>query len=151
MIKTETLQKLIEIAKHELKALESALNNVKAGVNSPESKQEGKYDTRALLDSYLAGGQEARIKQLKSEIQFAERSITNDSFARIFKLTDHHSKNLKLYLVAPCLGGYTLNLNIGKVQTITTKTPLAITLADKEVDDAFDDGALAGYVIREIL
>ena len=74
MIKKDIILKVIELAKAELKKLEAAHSHVAAGVNSSESKQEGKYDTRALLDSYLAGGQEVRIKQLKFEIQIVEPS-----------------------------------------------------------------------------
>ena len=70
--KKKIVEILIEKLNSELKELESAARSARDLATSSESKSEGKYDTRAIEASYLAGAQSKRVEEIKMDIQMLE-------------------------------------------------------------------------------
>lgn len=70
--KKKIVEALIEKLNTELKELEGAAKSARDLATSSESKSEGKYDTRAIEASYLAGAQSKRVEEIKMDIQMLE-------------------------------------------------------------------------------
>jgi len=70
--KENILQKLKENLEQELTQCEAAAKSTRELATQDDLKQEGKYDTRAIEASYLAGAQQKRVDEIKMEIQLLD-------------------------------------------------------------------------------
>lgn len=63
------LDHLIDNLKKELIEVETAAHSSRDLATADDLKSEGKYDTRAIEASYLAGAQAKRVEEIKLDIQ----------------------------------------------------------------------------------
>ncbi len=70
--KKKILAHLIENLQKELSHIEEAAKSARELATQEASKSEGKYDTRAIEASYLAGAQSKRVEEIKLDIQMLE-------------------------------------------------------------------------------
>lgn len=70
--KKKIVEALIEKLNAELKEVEGAAKSARDLATQDDLKSEGKYDTRAIEASYLAGAQSKRVEEIKLDIQMLE-------------------------------------------------------------------------------
>ena len=139
--KKSILQQLIMLATDEWQKLKNSASTTAEGAKSSEAKQEGKYDTRALLDSYLAGAQNARVKSLESEIsvvkalKFRDTAYEKIEAGCIVKLIDLASDSPIYYFILPCLAGFSLKHQGISIQTISLHSPLGKLLIGQFLEE----------------
>ena len=68
--KRSLMQAVLAAIDAECATIASAVNVATDGATNEESKPEGKYDTRALEASYLAGAQAERLRELRASREF---------------------------------------------------------------------------------
>ena len=66
--KKAILEKIVDTLRSEYEVLAKALVDSSAAATDPDSKAEGKYDTRSLEMSYLASGQARQAQVLEESI-----------------------------------------------------------------------------------
>lgn len=96
-----------------------------------EMKQEGKYDTRAIEASYLAGAQQRRLEEIILEIQnlkLLEISAAMSSVAvgALVKVEGADSAQ-KWYFISPSSGGAELSVG-AEVKVVSVKSPIGQAL-----------------------
>ncbi|HVJ65350.1 MAG TPA: transcription elongation factor GreAB [Bdellovibrionota bacterium] len=98
-----------------------------------EMKQEGKYDTRAIEASYLAGAQKRRLEEIIIEIQSLKALpsvnlegadvITIGSLVQMESASGTH----QWYFISPLSGGLDVEES-GGVKVVSSKSPIAQAL-----------------------
>jgi hypothetical protein len=72
MSKHELLERIVRDLRDHLSSLDSAAAESKQAATDPDSRAEGKYDTRALEASYLAGAQAEQVDKLRQSVTSLE-------------------------------------------------------------------------------
>lgn len=150
-LKSQLLGLILTEARVQLKAVTDSMQSAYEETTHEDSKQEGKYDTRAIEAGYLAGAQAERAKLLESDIETIERlkhSIETDmkhhdqseketvSLGDVVVLSDEFgNKKDKLVVLLPCLGGFEVFLEGVSIISITSKSPLGLKLSKAMLDD----------------
>lgn len=151
----ETIVKLIiEKLSCELKSLTSLVGKSKAHANSNEMQAEGKYDTRKVEASYLAGGQAKRLTQIACEINLlqnmniAKKTSISITVGSCFQLNTE-----SIYFLSPQTGAMTINFENQAITIISLKSPIGEAALDLEVNDSFEIEAPQGnreFLIKKI-
>ncbi len=116
------------------KQLETAQNAFKASrstVTSDESKQEGKYDTRGLEESYLAHGLSQKINDFEEIEVFLESCLMAEPSTEVVlgSLVQGRLNNESVaYLLAPKGGGLEALVSEVEVTVVTPESPLGSQL-----------------------
>lgn len=104
-----------------------------------ELKQEGKYDTRAIEASYLAGAQKRRLEEIIVEIQnlkSLDQSTHHTSVALgTLVLLTSQADQKQWYFLSPTTGGLDVCLESVTVKVISIHSPLARALVGLNVGD----------------
>ena len=137
----------------ELEAVERVAAAARAEATGEETKQEGKYDTRATEASYLARGQAWRIADLRRlnawfamQDPDAARSKTI-GVGSLVRVTGHRDAWL---FVAPT-GGPQATVAGEPVRVISPEGPLGGALLSLEAGDAFEIETPQGTVEYEVV
>jgi transcription elongation GreA/GreB family factor len=141
--KKDLKKALLKLLREEQLILEKSVKNAGEGATHPDAKPENKYDTRGLESSYLAGAQQARLKDLLAITSFIEemeiKSLADANSVQIDALvTLLFDGETKHYWIIALGGGYTLGTATQSVITISSQSPLAKKLLGKERSDVFD-------------
>lgn len=139
--KQQLIDLLVKKLQDECSIISSAVANAVDGATNPESKPEGKYDTRALEASYLAGAQQERLRELKASIEFVKMQRVHDlssesviSAPALIELENASGETRKVLLVAAG-GGVTLDEGSMKVHAVTPGSPLGAALNGRRSGD----------------
>ncbi len=139
--KSDLILRLIQQMEDESKVILSAVANAVDGATNPESKPEGKYDTRALEASYLAGAQKERLRELNGSIDFlrAQKIIPHSDTAPITPpaLVSLRSErgDERVILLVTTGGGFTLDGQQPKITTVTPESPIGSAIAGRKTGD----------------
>lgn len=125
-----------------------------------EMKQEGKYDTRAIEASYLAGAQKRRLEEIVYEIQSLQGldlSLSSRAVAlgSLVALDKEESPEPIWYFLSPTSGGIEATSAGSLVKVISIRSPLAKVLIGLGEGDAVEGTslplALIGTQVEKIL
>ena len=72
MTKQEAIEQFTAKLRQQLSSMMEAAKNTHEAATGQESKQEGKYDTRGLEASYLAGAQAQQTEKLTESLHIFE-------------------------------------------------------------------------------
>ncbi len=142
MDKKQLTKALLAQVTAELEIAQRALKVSKDSATSSEAKQESKYDTRGLEESYLAQGQADQVAALESQVgilkSFASREFGSSSFAGLgsilkLRLAEEES----LFFFAPAGGGRELQEQGEVLTVLTPDSPLGETLLARAARDKF--------------
>ncbi len=138
MNKTELMAELERIVESDLAARQMAHRDAAEAATHEEAKPENDKDTRALEQSYLAGGVARRVEdamQGLSDIRALRmRSFSEfDPVALGALVTLEEAGHTAVLLVAPFAGG--VRLDGGRVQVVTPKSPLGHAVLGHRVGD----------------
>jgi transcription elongation GreA/GreB family factor len=108
-----------------------------------ESRQEGKYDTRGLEASYLAGAQAKRAAEISELIQFYRflemPSFSNDSpIAATALVSVQSAQQVQHYFIVPKGMGMSLTVKGTSVQIVTPQSRLGQELIGRSSGDDFE-------------
>lgn len=120
------LDTLIENLKKELSEVESAANSTRDLATADDLKSEGKYDTRAIEASYLAGAQSKRVEELKLDIQMLEETELQESTKLqmgSLALIEHNNQK-RFYFLTSTSGGTMLTIDGHPILVISVFSPL---------------------------
>lgn len=138
------VRRLRELLEADLLAITAGQKEAQAGATHQEAKQEGDKDMRSTEVSYLARGLAKRVTELRAAIaqlaSFRPRSFADDAVLGLGALVQVESEagDEKVYLLAPCGGGATVELDGLKVAVLTTSAPLGRALLGKQAGDEIE-------------
>ncbi len=134
MQKALAIDALKNACRQELAAIEQASAAAQDETTNAETKQEGKYDTRAIEASYLARGQAVRVgalRQLTSWFdQLQARPCTEIQVGALFQI-----KGSADWLFMAPVGGSGVHLDGHRIKVISPASPLGKALAELETGD----------------
>lgn len=143
MSKQEILSQLCAQLSQQLTAMSKAAKTTHQAATGEEAKQEGKYDTRGLEASYLAGAQAEQSLTLAKSLRIFE-SLDLDDFTSTSSVeagalveTESHGE-LNYYLLTPCAGGLSLDYEAGTLTTLSPEAPLYQQLLGLRVGDLLE-------------
>lgn len=124
--KKNILQALIDNLKQELKEVEEIAKSSKDMVTQGDLKSDGKYDTRAIEASYLAGAQLKRVEEIKIDIQMLEEiELQKSSKLQMGSLAlIEHKGQERYYFLTSTSGGTMLTIDGHPVLVISVFSPL---------------------------
>ncbi len=135
----------------ELEAVERVAAMARDEVSSAESKQEGKYDTRATEASYLARGQAWRVAELRRlQAWFEVLEDTPHARARVGSLLQLDGPRPGWVLLAP-IGGPQLDVGGVPVRVVSPSSPLGRALLGLEAGDGAEVDSPQGPVDYEVV
>ena len=137
----------------ELDAVERVAAMARDEVSSDETKQEGKYDTRATEASYLARGQAwrvAELRRLKAWFDVFDAGRAPRDTVGIGSLVHLDGARSGWYLLGP-IGGPTATVHGEVVRLISPKSPLGRAMGGLEAEDGFEVTSPTGVVEYELL
>lgn len=137
----------------ELAAVERVAAMARDEVASAETKQEGKYDTRATEASYLARGQAWRVAELRRlSAWFAVFDVDRHAIERVGvgSLVQLEGTRTVWVFVSP-VGGPKVSVDGEEVRLISPRSPLGAAMADTEEGDCFEVKSPRGPVDYEVL
>lgn len=142
-MKQGLINQLLDVAKKELTALESAAQATHDYATDQDIKSEGKYDTRAIEASYLAQAEAKRVEELKLEIQILEE-VELDSSKKygeicIGALVELAFNNVtKKYFLIPTAGGTVLEQDGDQVIVVSVFSPIGDAMLGLKSGDDFE-------------
>jgi len=149
------LDTLIENLKKELSEVESAANSTRDLATADDLKSEGKYDTRAIEASYLAGAQAKRVEEIKLDIQMLEETeLQNTPKLQMGSLAlIEHNGQKRYYFLTSTSGGTMLTIDGQPVLVISVFSPLgseALGLTKGESFEVETPKETRNYTILEV-
>lgn len=150
--KTAVCQAILAELSTELEAVERVAAMARDEVSSAETKQEGKYDTRATEASYLARGQAWRVAELRRMVAWFR--VFDASVGRteigVGSLVCLDGPRRTWVFVAP-VGGPKVHVDGETVRLVSPRSPLGRAMADLEADDVFEVDGPKGRVGWEVV
>jgi hypothetical protein len=151
-MKSELLQQIRADLRDRYQRLAKAAMDAHAAASDPDSKAEGKYDTRSLEASYLAAGQSRLVDELGETVRLFEAFSPPDLPAGdligmgTLVEADIHGET-SLFLLAPAAGGMVVNLHGQEVTLLTPASALYQQLLGRSAGDYLED---AGLLVIEV-
>jgi len=153
MNKTDVVTAFRATLAEELATVERVAAMARDEVSSAESKQEGKYDTRATEASYLARGQAwrvAELRRLKAWFDVFDPDRSRSETIGPGSLVQLDGSRPGWIFVAP-VGGPQTTIAGESVRLISPRAPLGSAMADCEAGDCFEVKSPRGTVDYEVL
>lgn len=107
--------------------------------SSDETRQEGKYDTRATEASYLARGQAVRVAELRRILAWFDvfDVLAPATEVRVGALVQLAGDLNEIVLLVP-IGGAQVTVEGQFIRAISPASPLGRAMMDLEAEDAFE-------------
>jgi hypothetical protein len=143
-MKSELLGKIRVELRGRLERLAKAAMDTHAAATDPDSKAEGKYDTRSLEASYLAAGQARQVDELAEAVRVFE-SITLPDFAAedaiaMGALVEADMRGeTSLLLLVPAAGGMVLDMDGQEITLLTPASSLYQNLLGRRGGDYLEE------------
>ena len=148
---------LINHLKSELVEIEKAARSSKELATAPDLKSEGKYDTRAIEASYLAGAQSKRVEEIKLDIGMLEDLDISENTQNKVQLGSLICLNCngqeRLYFVSSTSGGAMVKVESDTVLIISVFSPIGDAALGLSVGDSFEvetPKEVRSYLIKSI-
>jgi hypothetical protein len=143
-MKSKLLQKIRMERRGRLERLAKAALDAHAAATDPDSKAEGKYDTRSLEASYLAAGQARQVDELAAAVRVFE-AFTLPEFAaddpiEMGALVEVDIRGeTSVLLLAPEAGGMVVNMDGQEITLLTPASMLYQQLHGRGAGDFLED------------
>jgi transcription elongation GreA/GreB family factor len=150
--KAQVIEALHLAAANALAMAERAQAIARDEATSPDSKAEGKYDTRATEASYLARGQAERVVELRALVGWLRRldpTLRSEtvSLGALVGIGGDRSEVLFVSRV----GGAQVEVDGVEVKTISLAAPLGRAMLGLEEGDDFEVKSPAGNMALEVV
>ena len=141
-MKRENILKLfIKKVSAELDTLSQIAEQTRKSATDKDLKQEGKYDTRAIEEGYLAGAQAKRVSQLEADLSLLE-AIASDIQTKhvqegsIVKVVEEEDEKTYKYLIFKGSGGIKVSKDQTEVSSLSLRSKIAEELLGLEVGES---------------
>lgn len=142
---------LRESVEASLAALESVAEATRGEVGSDETRQEGKYDTRATEASYLARGQAFRVVELRRlAAWYSAFDPLPLQTVQVGALVLLDGDSQEALFLAP-VGGASVEVQGRRVRVVSPSSPIGRAMAELEEGDAFAFDSPGGRVEFEVV
>lgn len=147
---------LLELIRGELKArferLAKAAMEAHAAATDPDSKAEGRYDTRSLEASYLAAGQARQVDEIAKAVKAFDALVLpdfaiDDAVAMGALVELEMPGEASWFLLVPAAGGMVVKLGGTEITLLTPASKLYQDLLGKRVGDGFGE---SGAMVLEV-
>ncbi|MGK0185532.1 MAG: hypothetical protein ACI9R3_001310 [Verrucomicrobiales bacterium] len=144
MTKSSVVSAVCAQVEQDLQRTIAAARAVEAAATDPESRSEGKYDTRGLEASYLAAGQSAQVEALASSLRLLQLASSFPDFQPHQRIGAgalvevEIAGNRDFFLLAPAAGGLMVEAYGNEVTILAPGAPLRIKLEGGKVGDQLD-------------
>jgi len=139
MKRIQAIEAFARVVERQLETARKAFEASHSNITSAESKQEGKYDTRGLEESYLANGLAQKLSDVEEVVAFLETASLQEAgdVVHVGSLVKGRQNNeLVYYFVAPTGGGIEANVSGDEVVMVTPESPLGSQLLDKKAGES---------------
>lgn len=140
--KKKIVETLIEKLNKELIEVEGAAKSTRDLVTADDLKSEGKYDTRAIEASYLAGAQNKRVEEIKLDIQMLEdlaatiESSSKLQLGSVGLISCNGQK--RLYFLSSTSGGSMLMIDEHPILVISVFSPIGDAALGLSAGESFE-------------
>ena len=143
-MKTALLEKIRTELNAQLDRLTRAAMDAHAAATDPDSKAEGKYDTRSLEASYLAVGQARQVEEIAEAVKafeaFTIRDFAIDDAISMGALVEVEMDGEPAhFLLAPAAGGMMVEMDGLEITLLTPASKLYQNLLGKRTGERVDD------------
>lgn len=134
------VSQLVQQLEQDLHALEEVAHSSKEYVTDGDVKSEGKYDTRAIEASYLAGAQERRVEEIKLDIQMLkDLELHPSNSAQLGSLVKIKFNNEdKFYFISSTAGGSMVDINGTTILVISVFSPIGSEILNLVANESFE-------------
>lgn len=140
--KKKIVEALIEKLNVELIDIEGAAKSAKDLATGDQSKSEGKYDTRAIEASYLAGAQAKRVEEIKQDIIMLEDLATLIEPSTKMQLGSlgliSCNSQERLYFLSSTSGGSMLMIDGNPILVISVFSPIGDAVLGLSSGESFE-------------
>lgn len=138
--RARAIDAVVDALRETLRVIEASAAVARDEATHADTRQEGKYDTRAIEAGYLAGAQARRAADAASALRRIDalpRRERDDGVVAgpCLVVLVSAAGERRHYLLAPCGGGLTARVGAITVRVITPSSPLGQALLGTEVDD----------------
>ena len=157
MDKLTVIDSIIKHLEEEVDLASKAQRETFDAATDEDAYSDGKYDTRSLESSYLAGGQAQLVKELGQAlqgfrlmranhfIQSPSRQVGLGSLVNI-----EQGKESYWYMLGPCAGGTDVEVDGQQITVLTLHSPLGRSIAGKSEDDNIQLGGSKAKVVQVV-
>ena len=143
-MKTAILEKIRKELRASLDRLSRAAMDAHAAATDPDSKADGKYDTRSLEASYLAAGQARQVDELAEAVRafeaFTPPDFTMEDPIGLGVLVEADLRGeTSLLLLVPAAGGMIIDMDGQKITLLSPASKLYQNLLGKRAGDFLDE------------
>lgn len=138
-----------------------AANNAHLAATDDQSVAETQYDTLAIESAYLAEGQSRRLIEFKLAIKALELLLSQlkeekEEITKIVKLGSivqlhDDSRGENWFFITPVAAGFKFSIAEKNFTVITPKSPMAIALINKQVNDEIEVSIGNNKIIDDII
>lgn len=151
-MKDQLVRQITARLRQQLDTMTEAAKATHAASTGDEGKQEGKYDTRALEASYLAGAQAEQTQALARALHVFEQLeledfAPDDAIAPGALVETELDGTISYFLLTPCAGGIGITHEAGELTTLSPEAPLYQGLLGLQVGEFIGD---TGMMILEV-
>lgn len=151
-MKQKLLDQVIQQLESDLVTLRRAAAETHKASTSEESKQEGKYDTRGLEASYLAGAQASQVQSLEEGLHKLKNLTLQEDLDTVLlgTIVVLSGEDEYQYFLLPAGGGITLEYEDAHLTIITPESPIGAMILGKSIADSLESEQLGEVFISEI-
>jgi len=129
MKKREVIERIREELGRQFTALKHAAEAARADATDEESRARSQYDTQAIEASYLAAGQAERAEEVASTVTAFNATPfppfgSKDSIGDGALVEVSFGRESEWFLLAPCAGGMTVDMDGQEVTVLGPAAPL---------------------------
>jgi hypothetical protein len=152
-MKSALLESIRTQLKASLKRIAKAAMDAHAAATDPDSKAEGKYDTRSLEASYLATGQSRQVDELAAAVRVFDAftlpdSAMDDSIGMGALVEADMRGETALLLLVPAAGGMVLDMDGREITLLSPASTLYQHLLGRRAGDFLEDFELLVIEVR---
>jgi hypothetical protein len=152
-MKSKLLNQVIQQLEADLAGLKKAAAETHSVSSGDENKQEGKYDTRSIEASYLAGAQTGQAKSLEESIyKLRNLTLTDDpetaipgSIVILSSDDDDHQ-----FFLLPAGGGINLVYENLPLIVVTPESPIGQKIIGATITEELEDTPIGTVFVSEI-
>ncbi len=134
-----------------LAGVEASAGAARDEVGSAETRQEGKYDTRATEASYLARGQAWMVAELRRlAAWYAALRAVDLEYVQLGALVLLDGEREELIFLAP-VGGGAVEVDGRRIRIVSPSSPIGSAMADLRRGDSFEFDSPGGRVELEVM
>lgn len=147
--RSQVVETIVSALEDAVTVLEAQASVARSEATGDESRQESKYDTRAIEAGYLAGAQSKRLMQVAGDLKrfraLAAPTGTMTIDGPSLVAVERQSGDVDYFFLGPAAAGLRIQVEGVEVLVITPAAPLGRALVGAEAGDETDFGTVVWF------